>query len=122
MLALSHGVSTLNLRQLSLHAMSYVTAASFLPDYLVIRLSKNLTAFANPNDIEGFTTQTMGYFFHEWVHYLHNVSTLHGITAFENALGIWSNFRHSCTVGAYSTGPANLPPELLQDITQRLAF
>ncbi|ANB73616.1 hypothetical protein AYM40_15565 [Paraburkholderia phytofirmans OLGA172] len=102
--------------------MSYITAASFLPDYLVIRLTNNLTAFANPDDIEGFTTQTIGYFFHEWVHYLHNVSTLHGITAFENAVAIWSDFRHSCSVGTYSTGLANLSSDLTQDIAQRLAF
>lgn len=102
--------------------MTYITAASFLPDSLVIRLSKNITAFANSDDIEGFTPSNIGLFFHEWVHYLHNVSTLHGLSSFENAISIWSNFRFTCRAGMYSGGSKSLPTNVALDTAQRLAY
>lgn len=102
--------------------MTYVTAASFLPDSLVIRLSKNITAFANPGDIEGFTPSNIGFFFHEWVHYLHNVSTLHGLSSFENAISIWSDFRFTCNARTYSGGSACLATDVALDAAQRLSY
>lgn len=102
--------------------MTYVTAASFLPDSLVIRLSKNITAFANPDDIEGFTPLNIGFFFHEWVHYLHNVSTLHGLSSFENAIAIWSDFRFTCHAGTYSGGADSLATDVALDAAQRLSY
>lgn len=35
-----------------------------------------------------------GYLFHEWIHYVHNVSTLNGLYAFASMLNMWANFRH----------------------------
>ena len=35
----------------------------------------------------------VSYFFHEWIHYVHNVSTIHGMSAFSSLIGLWNAFR-----------------------------
>ncbi|MGF6370923.1 hypothetical protein OKW40_003673 [Paraburkholderia sp. RAU6.4a] len=99
-----------------------VTAATFLPDSLVITLKPVMTALTDPGEIKGFDKHDIGFFFHEWIHFLHNVSTLHGLTAFENAVAMWSDFRFTCDAETYSSGSAVLPSEFSFDIRQRMSY
>jgi hypothetical protein len=94
--------------------MSSLTAASYLPDRMVIILKPEFDAYADIENPKGFTTpETLGFFFHEWTHYLHNVSTIQGISAFANVVRLWSVFRNSIDVNTgLSMGSAALAPYL----------
>jgi hypothetical protein len=60
----------------------------------IIVLKPDFAAFANPESPAGFTTpEQVGFFVHEWFHYLHNVSTTLGLATFSSLVTIWSNFR-----------------------------
>lgn len=103
--------------------MTKITAASYLPDSMVITLKPQFDALANPNDIRGFEgPEQIGFIFHEWIHYFHNVSTLHGLTAFMNVVGLWTSFRHSGKDCKFSGGSAILSPELALNIEQRISY
>ncbi|MDX8124413.1 hypothetical protein SKZ59_21790 [Janthinobacterium sp. GMG2] len=39
-------------------------------------------------------SRTAGYFLHEWLHYVHNLSTINGIYAFASMVNMWANFRN----------------------------
>lgn len=70
------------------------TAASYTPDYQVIRLKSVFQPFADPENPQPFETpHQAGFFIHEWIHFLHNLSTLHGICAYSHAVLVWSNVR-----------------------------
>lgn len=74
--------------------MSDTTAASYKPDMQVMTLSEHMPAFADPNDPTGFTTpEQVAIFTHEWIHYLHNVSTIVGMTTICTYANIWNSFR-----------------------------
>lgn len=70
------------------------TAASYTPDFQVIRFKSIFQPFSDPDDLKHFETpHQMGFFIHEWIHFLHNVSTIHGISAYGLAAILWSNVR-----------------------------
>lgn len=103
--------------------MSYTTAAAYNPDCMVITLKPHFDALANPTDIRGFVgPEQIGFFFHEWCHFLHNISTLHGITAFTNSLALWASFRFTKKDCAYSAGASVLEPELTLNSQQRYQY
>jgi len=98
-------------------------SASYLPDCQVIRLKWDFAAFADPGNIRGIVGPTeVGVFFHEWVHYLHNVSTILGLSAFGNQVALWSEFRSTIDSSGLSAGDKMVPPKRLQVIEQRVAF
>jgi len=69
-------------------------AATYLPDYQVIKFKSLFQPFADPENLKGFETpQEVAFFIHEWLHFLHNISTYHGITAYSHSLVLWSNVR-----------------------------
>ena len=69
-------------------------AASYSPDYQVIRFKSNFDVFSDPDNLRGFgTPHEVGFFVHEWIHFLHNVSTVHGICAYSHLAVTWSNAR-----------------------------
>lgn len=69
-------------------------AATYLPDYQVIKFKSLFQPFADPENLRGFETpQEAAFFIHEWLHFLHNISTYHGITAYSYTILLWSNVR-----------------------------
>lgn len=72
-----------------------IQAATYLPDRMIITIKKDLEALSDSNgEIQPFKSlEEVGYFFHEWIHFLHNTSTLIGLTIFYNYIGLWKIFR-----------------------------
>ena len=72
---------------------------SYLPDLLFIKLPPQIAEGLFQVDSHGKTSLDLsnghlaGYFFHEWIHYVHNVSTLNGLYAFASMINMWANFR-----------------------------
>jgi len=63
------------------------------------------------------------WFFHEYAHYLHNISTASGIAAFVNTLELWRCFRLTIDESGDSLGSAYFDPDRsrhLQDLTAYL--
>lgn len=81
----------------------------------VITLKRDFPAFSDPENLVGFTTpEQIAMFTHEWVHYLHNISTLLGLTTFCNLTRIWSDFRWSFGPDGWSESEI-----VLDDVTAR---
>jgi len=70
------------------------TIASYLPESQIITLSKDFPALTDPDELAGFKNPVQfGVFFHEWIHFLHNISTINGLSLFCTQIVLWSNFR-----------------------------
>lgn len=95
-------------------------AATYSPDYQLIRLKSVFPAFSDPIEPEGFQTpHQFGFFIHEWFHYLHNNSTIHGIAAYSHAVILWSNVRAIIDHNGLCLGDNFLPPENFADIRKQ---
>lgn len=89
--------------------MSSQAAATYHPDYQVIRLKEIFEAFCDPDNPQGFTTpHQFGFFVHEWMHFLQNTSTVHGITAFAHAVVLWTNIRWATDNNGLCAGSASI--------------
>ena len=74
------------------------TLGSYAPDRFLITLStKHRLVDRRSLRRKPFTDQTLAVFFHEYIHYLHNVSTARGFWEYNRMLGLWAFFRR--TVG-----------------------
>lgn len=83
--------------------------ASYLPESQIITLSKYFPALDDPNALKGFNTPVqVGVFFHEWIHFLHNVSTLNGLASFSLQVVLWSNFRWTMNEQGVSIGSEDM--------------
>ncbi len=72
------------------------SGATYRPDMQAMSLPAYLEAGLDPNQPEVQLTSTeKAIVFHEWIHYLHNVSTIHGLTSLSVLLKLWSNFRYT---------------------------
>ncbi len=95
--------------------------ATYMPDRQVITFSANMQVAPRGSSGPGhFTGSYVGYFFHEWIHYLHNVSTGHGITAFANLIELWSAFRTTTDNYGFSQGESPSAPAEEFKVKQRL--
>lgn len=104
--------------------MSSIIAASYLPDSQVITLKPEFDALSNPDPVErkGFVGPSqIGFFFHEWTHYLHNVSTIQGLSAFCTLVHLWGVFRHTMDDGV-SRGSNVLDDKLALNLRQKVEF
>ena len=82
--------------------------ASYLPDRQIITFSKEMLVFSGNMPNGKFQDpQEVSYFFHEWLHYLHNVSTIHGISAFSSLIGLWNAFRFTTDKLGFGHGEFN---------------
>lgn len=103
--------------------MSSLAIATYLPDCQVITLKPEFAAFDDPENLRGIQgPDQIGFFFHEWVHYLHNVSTLQGLSAFVNLVHLWHAFRNTIGADGLSAGSAVLSHELALNIRQKVMF
>lgn len=75
-------------------------SASYAADFLLIKLPPDVADGIFDVDSQGKVSIDLtnwslaGFLFHEWIHYLHNVSTLNGVYAFASMVNMWANFRH----------------------------
>lgn len=70
--------------------------ASYAPDKQIITFSPAMLILPRNGKRGNFETPVqMSYFFHEWIHYLHSVSTVHGMSAYSSFIGLWNAFRHT---------------------------
>jgi hypothetical protein len=91
--------------------------ARYLPDRQLITFSTGMVILPKEKGEEaGFSDiRKISYFFHEWMHYLHNISTLHGVSAFVAMTEIWSVFRRTTDSLGISSGKIDHAiPELFQ--------
>lgn len=103
--------------------MSNQAIASYLPDFQLIKLGLDLPAFCDPDDPRGFVgPHEISYFFHEWLHYLHNASTIHGLSAFANLVHLWTLFRSSIGSDGLSRGSSALGELDNVYLKQKIAF
>jgi len=70
--------------------------ASYAQDKQIITFSPAMLILPRDGARGHFETVVqISYFFHEWIHYLHNVSTVHGMSAYSSFIGLWNAFRHT---------------------------
>lgn len=85
------------------------TIASYLQESQIITLSKDFPALTDPDQLVGFTNpEQFGVFFHEWVHFLHNISTISGFSLFSAQIILWSNFRWTMNNKEVSDGSGDI--------------
>ncbi|WP_240225039.1 hypothetical protein [Rheinheimera hassiensis] len=100
--------------------MSNISAASYMPEFQVIKLKPDFDAFSDPENLKGFTSPIqLATFFHEWIHYFHNISTILGLTTFCNLTIIWSNFRNTIGPDGWSNAAANISESEVNDIIKQ---
>jgi hypothetical protein len=81
--------------------------ADYLPQSMFIRLHPLLKVFHDDSTLDRFpSAAAYGFFFHEFVHFLHNVSTVSGLAGFVNTLELWRCFRQTIEPGGFSVGRA----------------
>lgn len=99
------------------------TAATYLPESMIIGVGPDLQIFAPDQSAISFPTgMALGYFFHEYVHYLHNISTASGIAVFANTLELWRCFRLTMEAAGHSAGSAGLAPDQKAHLADLLAY
>ena len=83
--------------------------ASYLPESMLITLSPAVSLLDSSGNLVGFRNPlSFSYFFHEYVHYLHNISTVSGIATFINTIELWRTFRVTIDDTGQSRGAAAL--------------
>lgn len=91
------------------------TYASYLPESQIITLRKDFPAFADPEKLDGFINpEQFGVFFHEWVHFLHNISTINGFSIFCTQSILWSNFRWAMNNQDVCLGSNDMDPKHIE--------
>jgi hypothetical protein len=92
--------------------------ASYAPDRQIITFSPAMLILPRDGERENFETAVqMSYFFHEWIHYLHNVSTVHGMSAYSSFIGLWNAFRH--TTGELGLGQGRFITSSAEELKTR---
>jgi hypothetical protein len=100
-----------------------IPIATYLPEAMIIGIGPELRIVDENGKIIEFPTATsFGYFFHEYSHYLHNISTASGIAAFINTLELWRNFRLTMSRDGHSSGSAGFPPDRKTHLADLLSY
>lgn len=76
--------------------MESTSLGSYMPEMMVIKIKKVIDALSDPENPRGFDNpDDFAVFFHEWLHYLHNISTLLGVSCLNCVVGTWHIFRET---------------------------
>jgi hypothetical protein len=86
-------------------------AAGYLPESLLIRLTPDARLFDYDDPEYQPTPAVIGFFFHEYIHYLHNISTVSGVVTFINTIDLWRWFRSTFNSELISRGSESLAVE-----------
>jgi hypothetical protein len=99
------------------------TVASYLPESMLIKVSPELRLFPDANSPDGFrSASAFGYFFHEYAHYLHNISTLSGIVVFINTIELWRCFRLTLDDTGFSGGSDHLDAKQREHLRTLMSY
>lgn len=89
--------------------MSASPIAGYLPEKLIIRLGTEIRIVdATGSPVPFPTTAAFAVFVHEYIHYLHNISTVCGLSGFMNTLELWRLFRRTIDPVGFSVGSSQL--------------
>jgi len=89
-------------------------AAGYLPEALIIRLTPDARLFDDDDPEYQPTSLVIGFFFHEYTHYIHNISTVSGVVTFINTIDLWRWFRQTVNSESISRGSDSLSSESKQ--------
>ena len=89
--------------------MSASSIAGYLPEKLIIRLGTEIR-IVDPigNPVPFPTPAAFAVFMHEYMHYLHNISTVCGLSGFMNTLELLRLFRRTIDPMGFSVGSSHL--------------
>jgi hypothetical protein len=97
--------------------------AGYLPQAMIIRMSAALPVYDPEGKVLQFPTPAaFGFFFHEYVHFIHNISTVSGIAAFFNTVELWRRFRATIGNNGASVGSSTLPADKVQQLRTLLSY
>lgn len=89
--------------------MTKTTGAGYKPQEFIIRLGSEIQMFdSEKNALVAPTPNALAVFMHEYMHYIHNVSTLIGVSALINTLEFWRLFRCTFDENGFSLGSTHL--------------
>ena len=100
--------------------------ASYLPEHMIIRMGPDLRLVDDQGNVLAWPTALAeGFFFHEYAHFLHNISTISGLAVFVNTVELWRRFRltHGTSgfcrgSGGQSTGEQDCLKRLLDNLRE----
>ncbi|HBE5975174.1 TPA: hypothetical protein KMD88_002735, partial [Escherichia coli] len=96
---------------------------SYLPESQIITLCKDFPAFTDPEKLDGFINpEQFGVFFHEWIHFLHNISTINGFSIFCTQNILWSNFRWAMDNQDVCLGSNDMDPAHIESNKNFLSY
>lgn len=79
--------------------------ASYLPERMIIRMRPDLRLVDDQgNPLVLPTAHAAGVFFHEYAHFLHNISTISGLAVFVNTVELWHRFRLTHGMSGFCRG------------------
>ena len=97
------------------------TIASYLPERMIIRMGPDLRLVDDQgNPVVLPTAQAAGFFFHEYAHFLHNISTISGLSVFINTVELWRRFRATHGVRGFCNGSSDQPTTDQHNLEQLL--
>jgi len=86
-------------------------------------MSAALPVYDHAGNVLRFPTPAaFGFFFHEYVHFLHNISTVSGIAAFINTVELWRCFRATVEPDGASIGSGTLTADKTQHLETLLSY
>jgi hypothetical protein len=86
-----------------------ILSAGYLPEKLIIRLGTEIRIIdTNGTPVPFPTPAAFAVFMHEYMHYLHNISTACGLSGFVNTLELWRLFRRTIDPTGFSVGSSQL--------------
>lgn len=89
-----------NMTRRPLHAQY----GKFAPDTMLITMYPKHALVDNDDRALSLDLRGTSYLFHEWIHYIHNVSTVHGASCFLTVVSYWNDFRFTMLRGNESQG------------------
>lgn len=91
----------------------------FAPDTMLISMYPKHALIDGDDNPLPLNLRGASYLFHEWMHYIHNVSTVHGASCFLNVVTYWNDFRFTMSDGVESQGSDVLEDERLDLLEKR---
>ncbi len=102
------------------------SSAGYKPQEFIIRLGPDIELIdSEKSALVAPTPTALAVFMHEYIHYIHNVSTVIGLSGLINTLELWHLFRQTFDENGFSHGSTRLDSnsqDHLKNITEILAF
>lgn len=101
--------------------MAASAIAGYLPEKLIIRLGTEIRIIdPSGSPLPLPTPAAFAAFMHEYMHYLHNVSTVCGLSGLANTLELWRLFRQTFDAEGFSVGSSRLDGTIQEHLKRLL--